>query len=152
MAETKKTAAKAGQAVAKTATPAKKEKFIYGKGSRKTAVAQVRLFLKGQGEITINGKKLVEYFTPELVDLILKPLTATNHQKSVDITIRAHGGGKSSQAEACRHGIARALVLLNSDYRPVLKAEGFMTRDPRSKERKKPGLKRARRAPQWSKR
>ena len=130
-----------------------KKKYIYGKGGRKTAVAQVRLYEKGKGSIEVNGKKLKEYFkTAELQRVVVSPLKLTDHDKDVDITINTHSGGQQGQADACRHGISRALVLLDKELRPVLKAEGFMKRDPRVKERKKPGLKGARRAPQWSKR
>jgi len=131
----------------------KKEKYFYGRGGRKTAIARVRLFLKGKGEIEINSLKFNEYFpTQGLQEVVLKPLALTGHDKNTNVTVRVKGGGKMAQSEAVRHGISRALVMLNPDLRPVLKAEGFMTRDPRVKERKKPGLKRARRAPQWSKR
>jgi len=143
--EEKKSAAKA--------TAVKKDKYIYGKGARKTSVAQVRLFKNGKGEITVNGKKLDEYFPTDVFQTILiSPLKLTNHDKNVDLDIKTSGGGKNSQAEACRHGISRALEILDKELRPSLKAEGFLTRDPRVKERKKPGLRRARRAPQWSKR
>lgn len=130
-----------------------KEKYFYGRGGRKNATAQARIYLKGKGELIVNNKKFVEYFpTRELQETVLKPLVLTNHEKTVDVTLRAVGGGKVGQSEACRHAIARALELLNPELRPVMKAEGLMTRDPRVKERKKPGLKRARRAPQWAKR
>ena len=135
----------------KVAAP--KEKYFYGRGGRKNATAQARVFLKGKGVITVNNKKFAEYFpTKELQDTVLKPLVLTDHEKTVDVTLRAVGGGKVGQSQACRHAIARALELMNPELRPVMKAEGLMTRDPRVKERKKPGLKRARRAPQWAKR
>lgn len=140
------------KSTAKT-TAVKKDKYIYAKGARKTSVAQVRLFKSGKGEITVNGKKSTEYFPTEVQQTaILSPLKLTNHDKNVDLDIKTSGGGMNSQAEACRHGIARALEILDKELRPSLKAEGFLTRDPRVKERKKPGLRRARRAPQWSKR
>jgi small subunit ribosomal protein S9 len=130
-----------------------KEKYFYGRGGRKTATARVRIFLKGKGEITVNGMKLNEYFpTKDLQDTVLKPLVLTDHDKIVNVDIKVVGSGKISQSEAVRHGMARALEVMNPDLRPLLKAEGLMTRDPRVKERKKPGLRRARRAPQWSKR
>lgn len=139
-----------------TATKAaavKKDKYIYAKGARKTSVAQVRLYQGGKGEITVNGKKSIEYFPTEVEQtVILSPLKLTGHDKDVDLDIKTCGGGMNSQAEACRHGIARVLEILDKELRPALKAAGFMTRDPRVKERKKPGLRRARRAPQWSKR
>lgn len=129
------------------------KKYIYGKGARKSAVAQVRLYQKGKGNIEVNGLKFKDYFkTVALQDTVLSPLKLTDHLKDVDLTIKTHSGGQRGQAEAARHGISRALVLLNPDFRPILKAEGFMKRDPRVKERKKPGLKRARKSPQWSKR
>lgn len=132
---------------------AKSKKFIYGKGARKTAVAQVRLYVKGKGAFTVNGKPFDQYFpTENLQKTFLAALNIANQQKDVDIDVKVHSGGLASQAEACRHGLSRALVELDSALRPALKAQGFLTRDPRVKERKKPGLKRARRAPQWSKR
>lgn len=139
------------KSVAKSAE--NKEKYFYGRGGRKTAIARVRIYLKGKGEITVNQMKLNEYFpTKDLQDTVLKPLVLTGHDKNVTIDVRVVGGGKFAQSEAVRHGLARALEVLNPDLRPTMKAEGLMTRDPRVKERKKPGLKRARRAPQWAKR
>lgn len=130
-----------------------KEKYFYGRGGRKTATARVRLFLKGKGEITVNDLKFAEYFpTQDMQRAVMKPLIMTGHDKNTNLLIRVVGSGKIAQSEAVRHGIARALIDLNPDLRPVLKAEGLLTRDPRVKERKKPGLKRARRAPQWAKR
>lgn len=130
-----------------------KKKYLYGKGGRKTAVAQVRLYEKGKGSIEVNGRKFKEFFkTTDLQETVLSPLKLTGHLKDVDLTIKVHSGGQAGQAGAARHGISRALVLLDKELRPALKAEGFMKRDPRVKERKKPGLKRARKAPQWSKR
>lgn len=130
-----------------------KEQYFYGRGGRKTATARVRIYLNGKGEITVNGLKFAEYFpTKELQDTVLQPLVLTDHEKSVTVTVAVSGSGKIAQSEAVRHGIARALVVLNADYRPALKAAGYLTRDPRVKERKKPGLKRARRSPQWAKR
>lgn len=130
-----------------------KKKFIYAKGARKTSVAQVRLYKGGTGKITINGQELKKYFPTALLQRTCKQsLEAVGHDKDVDIDIKVHSGGINSQSEACRHGIARALVKLDEANKQVLKAEKFLTRDPRVKERKKPGLKRARRAPQWSKR
>jgi small subunit ribosomal protein S9 len=130
-----------------------KNKFIYAKGARKTAVAQVRLYKKGKGDLQINDLDYTNYFrTENLRKIFLDALRVAGHLKDVDITIKAHAGGLMSQAQACRHAISRALTLLDPALRPLLKAEGFLTRDPRVKERKKPGLKRARRAPQWAKR
>jgi small subunit ribosomal protein S9 len=140
----KKTAVKASDS---------KEKYFYGRGGRKTAIARVRIFLKGKGEIIVNDLPMTEYFpTKDLQDTVLRPLVITDHDKNTNVTVRVVGGGKIAQSSAVRHGLSRALVLLNPDLRPALKAEGFLTRDPRVKERKKPGLKRARRAPQWAKR
>lgn len=148
----KKSVAKPAEIKAETKEKSK-EKYFYGRGGRKTAIARVRLFLKGKGEITVNELPFEEYFpTKDMQNAVLKPLILTGHEKNTDLSIRVVGGGKIAQSEAVRHGLARALVLLNPDLRPILKAEGFMTRDPRVKERKKPGLKRARRAPQWAKR
>lgn len=130
-----------------------KEKYFYGRGGRKTATARVRLFLKGKGEITVNNMPMNEYFpTQDMQNAVLKPLIMTGHDKNTNLLVRVVGSGKIAQSCAVRHGIARALLVLNPELRPVLKAEGLLTRDPRVKERKKPGLKRARRAPQWAKR
>jgi len=121
-------------------------------GRRKTAVARVRLSL-GKGEIIINERQLNEYFPVKLwQDRVWLPLKLVSREKDFDISVRIVGGGPSSQADAVRHGIARALVKWNEEYKPVLKAEGLMTRDPRAKERKKFGLHKARRAHQWRKR
>ena len=129
------------------------DKYFYGRGGRKNATAQARVFPKGKGDISVNGKELKVYFpTKELQDTVLKPLVLTDHDKNLNVTLKAMGGGKVGQSQACRHAIARALEKMNIDLRPIMKAEGLMTRDPRVKERKKPGLKRARRAPQWAKR
>lgn len=129
------------------------KKYIYAKGARKSSLAQVRLYEKGKGSVEINGLKLKEYFkTPALQDVAVSPLKLTSHLKDLDITIKVHSGGQQGQADACRHAISRALIILDKELRPALKAEGFLTRDPRVKERKKPGLKRARKSPQWSKR
>lgn len=158
MTTEKKTTAKAKAAPVRKETKDKdnektKDKYIYAKGGRKTAVAQVRLFKGGKGEITVNGIDLNEYFTTyEMQETVKSPLIATGQEKAFDFSIKTSGSGKSSQSEACRHAIARALETVDSAFRPALKARGFLTRDPRVKERKKPGLRRARRAPQWSKR
>lgn len=136
----------------KTKPTTKIKKYIYGKGGRKSAVAGCRL-IKGKGVFTVNGKDYKEYFpTQDLQEVFTNPLRTTNHEKDVDLIIKTSGGGTMGQVEACRHGISRALEILDPELRKVLKAEGFLKRDPRSKERKKPGLRRARRAPQWSKR
>ena len=132
---------------------AKSEKVVFlGTGRRKSSVARVRL-VEGKGNITVNGKDINEYFGEETLRVIVKqPLTATNTLSKYDVIAKVQGGGFSGQAGAVRHGIARALNEANSEYRPVLKSNGFLTRDPRMKERKKYGLKKARKAPQFSKR
>ena len=132
---------------------AKKENIVfYGTGRRKNAVARVRI-VEGTGKITINGKDIDEFFGLETLKVIAKqPLTVTNTLTKYDVICSVYGGGVSGQAGAIRHGIARALNEANSEYRPALKSNGFLTRDPRMKERKKYGLKKARKAPQFSKR
>lgn len=129
-----------------------KGKFTSSIGRRKTATAQVRLYKNGSGLIIVNGKKINEYFTPELINIINQPLKLSGLAKDTDWSIIVKGGGKGGQAIAVRHGITRALVDHNAELRPSFKAKGYITRDAREKERKKPGLKRARRAPQWAKR
>ena len=126
--------------------------YFYGTGRRKKSVARVRIY-PGSGEITINGRNIDEYFGLETLKLIVnQPFGVTGTQGKFDIVANVAGGGISGQAGAIRHGVARALVAADANYRPALKAAGFMTRDPRMKERKKYGLKAARRAPQFSKR
>ena len=123
-----------------------------GTGRRKQAIARVRL-TAGNGEIIVNGKKLDEYFNAETLKFIVnQPFSVTNTVGKYNATIKVVGGGFTGQAGAVRHGIARALLEANSEYRPILKQNGFLTRDPRMKERKKYGLKKARKAPQFSKR
>ena len=130
-----------------------KKPYFYGTGRRKSSVARVHLFQNGTGAITVNGRDIDEYFGLDTLKLIVRqPLATTDLMGKVDIVITVAGGGVSGQAGAIRHGISRALVAMNPEYRPALKAAGFMTRDPRMKERKKYGLKAARRAPQFSKR
>ncbi|MCR5673412.1 MAG: 30S ribosomal protein S9 [Lachnospiraceae bacterium] len=131
---------------------AKAKEQFYGTGRRKSAVA--RVYIKpGKGNITVNKRELDEYFGLETLKTIVRqPLVATETEKKYDINVNVKGGGTTGQAGAIRHGIARALLKVDDDFRPVLKANGFLTRDPRMKERKKPGLKAARRAPQFSKR
>ena len=125
---------------------------FYGTGRRKKSIARVRL-VEGTGVITVNGKSLDEYFGTEVLKVIVKqPLVATNTLSKYDVIVKVTGGGFTGQAGAIRHGIARALLQADPDYRPVLKKAGYLTRDPRMKERKKYGLKAARRAPQFSKR
>ncbi len=121
-------------------------------GRRKTASARVRLY-PGSGEIVINDKPMDDYFGRDLDRMILQqPLQATGTTGSYNVSIHVRGGGESGQASAARHGISRALLKADENLRPTLKAAGFLTRDPRAKERKKPGLKRARKAPQYTKR
>ena len=130
-----------------------KRKYFYGTGRRKSSVARVRVYENGTGSIIINGRDINDYFGLETLKLIVnQPLVSTNMVGKVDIVVTVAGGGVSGQAGAIRHGISRALLELNPEYRPTLKAAGFLTRDPRMKERKKYGLKAARRAPQFSKR
>ena len=128
------------------------KKYYYGTGRRKNAVARVRL-IEGTGKITINDKDLDEYFGLETLKVIVKqPLSVTNTTAKYDVITSVKGGGYTGQAGAIRHGIARALNEANAEFRPILKSNGFLTRDPRMKERKKYGLKKARKAPQFSKR
>ena len=132
---------------------AKSEKIVYtGTGRRKSSIARVRL-VEGSGKITINGKDIDEFFGLETLKVIVRqPLTVTNTSDKYDVICSVQGGGFTGQAGAIRHGIARALNEANSEFRPALKLNGFLTRDPRMKERKKYGLKKARKAPQFSKR
>jgi len=130
-----------------------KKPYLYGTGRRKSSVARVHLFPGGTGTITINGRDIDEYFGLETLKYIVRqPLSATETTGKVDISATVKGGGVTGQAGAIRHGVARALLLVDESYRQVLKDAGFLTRDPRMKERKKYGLKAARRAPQFSKR
>ena len=130
-----------------------KNPYMYGTGRRKSSVARVRVYPNGSGNITINGRDVEEYFGLETLKMgVRQPLNATETLGKVDIIATVEGGGVSGQAGALRHGISRALLLGNPDFRPILKKAGFLTRDPRMKERKKYGLKAARRAPQFSKR
>ena len=124
----------------------------YGTGRRKTSVARVRL-VPGEGNVIINNRELKDYFGLKTLELIIKqPLNLTETIGKYDVLAKVEGGGPSGQAGAIRHGVARALLQAGDDYRPTLKAAGFLTRDSRVKERKKYGLKKARRAPQFSKR
>lgn len=136
---------------AKKTTKAKAQEFL-GTGRRKTSVARVRI-TTGTGKITVNGKELNEYFDlATLITIVKQPLVLTETESSVDITANIYGGGKAGQAGALRHGITRALMEFRPELREELKKAGFVTRDARKKERKKYGLKKARRAPQFSKR
>ena len=132
---------------------AKKEQEVFnGTGRRKSSIARVRI-MSGKGNITVNGKSLDEYFGEETLKVIVRqPLTVTDTLDKYDVIATVKGGGFSGQAGAVRHGIARALNAANLEYRPALKSNGFLTRDSRAKERKKYGLKKARKAPHFSKR
>ena len=130
---------------------AKLDKY-YGTGRRKKSIARVFL-VPGKGDVTINKRSMDEYFGLETLKVIVRqPLVAIEAAEKFDVIVNVHGGGYTGQAGAIRHGIARALLQVDADFRPVLKKAGFLTRDPRMKERKKYGLKAARRAPQFSKR
>ena len=136
----------------KKPTP-KPEKYFEAEGRRKTAVARIRLFTLGEKGFLVNAKSLQQYFpTFELQQIAQASLEKMKCLDKFRVSARVQGGGLHAQAEAIRHGIARALVLFNPDFRKRLKAAGFLRRDPRMRERKKFGLKRARRAPQWQKR
>jgi small subunit ribosomal protein S9 len=124
----------------------KKNTYNYATGRRKAAVARVRLYPQGSGKITVNDKAVTAGEQAYLAPLKLVGLSAA------DLTVKVQGGGFSGQEEAIRHGVARAIIELDETYRTTLRKAGYLTRDPREKERKKPGLKGARRAPQWSKR
>ena len=127
-------------------------RYFYGTGRRKSAVAQVRLY-PGEGTIVINDKSAEEYFPLESCWVGgEEPQKVSGTEDSFSVSVKVGGGGKSGQADAVRHGIARALLVFNPELRPTLRKGGFLTRDPRVKERKKPGLKRARKAPQYTKR
>ena len=126
--------------------------YFYGTGRRKNSVARVRVY-NGTGKITINARDIDEYFGLETLKLVVRqPLALTGLENKFDIVVRVSGGGVSGQAGAIRHGLSRALLVYDENLRPELKKAGFLTRDPRMKERKKYGLKAARRAPQFSKR
>ena len=130
-----------------------KKTYLYGTGRRKSSVARVHLFPNGTGAITINGRDIDDYFGLETLKLLVRqPLSTLDLLGKVDIEATVSGGGVTGQAGAIRHGVARALLQLDENYRAQLKAAGYLTRDPRMKERKKYGLKAARRAPQFSKR
>ena len=130
-----------------------KRQYQYGTGRRKSSIARVRVYPNGTGSIIINGRDIDDYFGLDTLKLIVRqPLVATETVGKVDIICTVKGGGVTGQAGAIRHGIARALLQVEDSYRAPLKAAGLLTRDPRMKERKKYGLKAARRAPQFSKR
>ncbi|MDD5031579.1 MAG: 30S ribosomal protein S9 [Patescibacteria group bacterium] len=127
-------------------------KFIKAIGRRKTSSAQARLYKDGRGLIIVNGLKINQYFSEGEMAVALQPLKLIGRLKDFDFSVLVRGSGKSAQAEAVRHAITRALVAFDKEIRPVLRSKGLLTRDARKTERKKPGLKKARRAPQWSKR
>ena len=130
-----------------------KKRYQYGTGRRKSSVARVRVYEGGTGSIIINGRDIDDYFGLETLKLLVRqPLVTTDTLGRVDVVCTVTGGGVSGQAGAIRHGVSRALLKVNPEFRVALKAAGFLTRDPRMKERKKYGLKAARRAPQFSKR
>ncbi|MBN1585745.1 30S ribosomal protein S9 [Candidatus Uhrbacteria bacterium] len=127
--------------------------YIYALGRRKRSSAQTRLYPSGKGELTVNGKKHDQYFvTSEQCSCLVDPLKSAGLDGKVDVDFRIAGGGLTGQSEAARMGLSRALIKLDPELRKAIKKLGFLTRDAREKERKKPGLKRARRAPQWAKR
>jgi len=130
-----------------------KGEYYYGMGRRKTAVARVRLFPNGDGSIEINGKTADAYFGREaLLSVVVAPFRAVDVDNTYNMTIRVLGGGTTGQAGAIRHALSRALLRMNPEFKLALRRAGYLTRDPRMKERKKPGLKRARKAPQYTKR
>jgi len=127
--------------------------YFYGTGRRKKSIARVHLFPDGTGEIKINGRDIDDYFGLETLKLLVRqPFVTTSNTGKFDLDVTVIGGGVTGQAGAIRHGLSRALLQASEEYKPALKAAGFLTRDPRMKERKKYGLKAARRAPQFSKR
>jgi len=131
-----------------------KGEYYYGMGRRKTAVARVRLFPNGDGSVVVNGKSVRQYFgqLESASAAVVAPLRLLELEDAYAMTVRVVGGGTSGQAGAIRHGVARALLRANPEWKQALRKAGFLTRDPRMKERKKPGLKRARKAPQYTKR
>ena len=136
-----------------TAEESPKKAYLYAVGKRKEAIATVKVFKNGKGEIKVNGKEYDQYFrTISLKETVTSPLQSVGQADKVNVEARVSGGGLVSQSEAVRLGISRALVELNINFKKNLRKAGFLTRDPRVKERKKYGLKRARRAPQWKKR
>lgn len=141
------------QVIEKPAVAEKKQDYIYAVGRRKSAIAKVRLLSKGKGEIIVSGKDYKSYFPYfEFQDIIVAPLKACSVLNNYDFSIVVYGGGYRGQAEAIRLGISRTLIKTDENLRKILKPLGYLHRNPRVKERKKPGLKRARRAPQWQKR
>ena len=130
-----------------------KKAFFYGTGRKKSSVARVRIFPEGTGSVTINNREMDNYFGLDTLKLLVRqPFMVTDTLGKFDVVVTVAGGGVTGQAGAIRHGISRALLQVDESYRPLLKKAGLLTRDPRMKERKKYGLKAARRAPQFSKR
>ncbi|NTU99483.1 30S ribosomal protein S9 [Candidatus Falkowbacteria bacterium] len=150
MTETKKKT-ETKKAAAAVATQFK-GRYIEAVGKRKAAIARVRLFQKGEGLIIVNGEGIEEYLTVAYAALATVPLKLSSHTKDLNFSVVVTGGGKKGQSDAIRHGFSKALLELEAGLRPTLKAKGLLTRDSRIKERKKPGLKKARKAPQWAKR
>lgn len=144
---------KAAAGEVKTTKKIVRHNYIYAVGRRKSSIARVRLYKAGSGKITVNEKDYTKYFPYyEYQENVIAPLKAAGKITEFDFSIKVNGGGSHGQSGAVRHGISRALVKFDKDIKLTLKPLGYMTRDPRKKERKKPGLKRARRAPQWQKR
>lgn len=148
------------KAAEKTVKPAEKRApaemrgdYVYAVGRRKRAIAAVRLYPKGKGDFTVNGKTLAEHLPVDILQqAVLLPLVTVGMDKTADVSVKAEGGGIHGQADAIMLGVARAILKIDPGYRASLKPLGLLTRDSRKKERKKPGLKKARRAPQWAKR
>jgi small subunit ribosomal protein S9 len=151
--ERKPRAVKVEEKAEETITPILKPgKYCEAVGRRKTAIARVRIFMQGDRAFSVNDKTLSQYFPADLQLIAQEALSRMGFSDKFSVSARVKGGGLHAQAEAIRHGISRALVLTNQEFKKKLKKAGFLTRDPRMRERKKFGLKRARRAPQWSKR
>jgi small subunit ribosomal protein S9 len=126
--------------------------YISATGRRKSSIAVVRLYKKGNGSFAVNDKKISDYFNGDKANIVKQPLKLSGHLRDLNISIKVSGGGEIGQAEAVRHAITKGLIEIDPDLKPSFKAKGWTTRDARIKERKKPGLKKARRAPQWAKR
>ena len=135
-----------------TATDNKTRSYYYSAGKRKSAIARVKLYPEGSGKVLVNSKDIKDYFAGVYIENAVAPLALIGKKKDFDVEVKVVGGGKAAQSDAVRHGISRSLLLVDPELRSTLKKEGFLRRDPRIKERKKPGLKGARRAPQFSKR
>lgn len=129
-----------------------KGKYISSIGRRKSAVARIRIYKKGTGVIIVNDKKINTFFDVNNVAIVKQPMKLSGHLRDLNVSIVVKGGGSKGQAEAARYGIVKALIKMDEELKQPMKAKGWLTRDARVKERKKPGLKKARRAPQWSKR